>query len=571
MHRVINSFVKSFSEDHQLDDYSLDKQFEFFCNHCIVQSKALARFDVESLTIQSADNGIDGLAIIIDGEVIYSVDDFKLLLASNGRKFEVEIVFIQAKSGENFNIKEFSRFCTGAVRFASELDYLFQSPTLSDQQELFKCVLDNAPRIMGSIPKFSSFFVTTGRYTKSCEWEDEKHSLITNLSRTGYCRDPEVFVWGHEELTKCWNEINSDYAAKLPSFSAAPLPEMPAVNEAYLALVKAKDLVDQLLLNSDGTMRVQVFEENVRSFLGVENPINEKIAETIKSDYQMRFPVLNNGVTIVSPDVEFVGNNFHVKKYQIVNGCQTCNVLYQNRSDLDDLMVTVKIVETKDEDVFVQLVNATNSQTKIDNAQFNSLNPVARRVEHYFKAMGDDSASALYFERRDKQFVGAGIPSLRIYSLKDASRCVAAMFLERPELASRFPLRMFSELSDKLYDENLHEIVFYAACMAMHRFNLLRSNRMIPQNFQRFKWHFLPLIRLQICGSDTYLLSDKKIISQCEKIIKTCQTHNPVASDVFDRVVTTMHEFENTTLDQLKALSTFQKMQEAHKRNMAKD
>jgi len=283
------------------------------------------------------------------------------------------------------------------------------------------------------------------------------------------------------------------------------------VNVAYLAMVKARDLVHELLIGPDGSLRTQVFEENVRAFLGTENPTNGKISETINSDYQTRFAVLNNGVTIVSPDVSSVGNSFHLKNYQIVNGCQTCNVLYQNRDNLNDLSITVKIVETQDEDVFVQLVNATNSQTKVENSQFKSLSPVVRRVENYFKVMQDhETTSCLYSERRDKQFVGADIPNLRIYSLKEATRCVAAMFLERPDLASRFPIRMLDELSDELYDPKLHEISYYAACLTMHRFKLLRSNRQIPQNYQKLKWHFLPLIRMSICGERQIALTDKK-------------------------------------------------------------
>lgn len=565
MHRVIKSFVKSFSEDYQLDDYSPDKQFEFFCNHCIIQSKAMSSIEAEFVTVDSHDNGIDGLAVIVDGEVINSVEEVEQIFGKQTRKFEVEIVFVQAKSGEKFDLTKFARFSTGVNRFVGELSYEFESENLSAQHEIYKFLLDNASQVKNSLPKISVFFVTTGRYTEAIEWEDEKESLIKRLSKTGYCHEPEVFIWGYEELTNCWNQLNSDYKAKLPFFSAATLPEMPAVNQAYLGVVKAQDLVDNLLLNSDGIMRSQVFEENVRSFLGGENPINEKISKTIKSDYQLRFPVLNNGVTIVSPAVTYAAGNFFMEKYQIVNGCQTCNVLYQNRDELADLMVTVKVVETQNEDVFVQLVNATNSQTKVDDAQFNSLSPVARRVEHYFKAMEENNSQALYFERRDKQFVGSdNIPYLRTYSLKEASRCVAAMFLGRPDLASRFPLRMFRELSSQLYDNKIHEVVYYAACMAMHRFKLLRSNKTIPKDLQRFKWHFLPLVRMEVCGSDHFALTDKRIVGQCEKLISELSSHGPNAVKVFDSVSKTMQNFQDANLDKLKRLSTFEEMKATH-------
>ncbi len=45
--------------------------------------------------------------------------------------------------------------------------------------------------------------------------------------------------------------------------------------------------------------------------------------------------------------------DLHMEYFQIVNGCQTSNVLYENREILNDsIMVSLKVVETKNEDVF---------------------------------------------------------------------------------------------------------------------------------------------------------------------------------------------------------------------------
>jgi hypothetical protein len=45
-------------------------------------------------------------------------------------------------------------------------------------------------------------------------------------------------------------------------------------------VVRASDFVNNLLLTEDGNLRTQVFEENVRSFLGHDNPVNQSIAAT---------------------------------------------------------------------------------------------------------------------------------------------------------------------------------------------------------------------------------------------------------------------------------------------------
>ena len=54
------------------------------------------------------------------------------------------------------------------------------------------------------------------------------------------------------------------------------------IDEAYLAVVKASDFVENVLLSADGNLRTQVFEENVRSFLGLDNPVNQSISLTAR-------------------------------------------------------------------------------------------------------------------------------------------------------------------------------------------------------------------------------------------------------------------------------------------------
>jgi hypothetical protein len=75
----------------------------------------------------------------------------------------------------------------------------------------------------------------------------------------------------------------------------------------------------------------------VRHFLGAENSVNQSIAKTIDNQAaRSRFPVLNNGVTVVSPDVVVQTNRLFIKNFQIVNGCQTSHVLFANRAHLTD-------------------------------------------------------------------------------------------------------------------------------------------------------------------------------------------------------------------------------------------
>lgn len=94
-------------------------------------------------------------------------------------------------------------------------------------------------------------------------------------------------------------------------------------------------------------------------------------------------------------------------------------------------MVNLKVVETSSEDVFSELVRATNSQSRVEENQFLSLKPIVKRVEAYFNTF-DGQDSRLYFERRDRQYIGRDIPAVRTFSVNIATKCVAAMFYNVP-------------------------------------------------------------------------------------------------------------------------------------------
>ena len=372
------------------------------------------------------------------------------------------------------------------------------------------------------------------------------------LKEVGLFHETDVRFIDRDELTRLWVGTYSGINASLPAFSIAALPNIVGIDEAYLAVVRASDFVNNLLITEEGNLRTQVFEENVRSFLGHDNPVNQSIAATLASDVASRFPVLNNGITIVSPEVKLQGTTLHLTNYQIVNGCQTSNVLFENRTSLGDVMVSIKVVKTQLEDVFSELVRATNSQSKVEDTQFLSLRPIIRRAEQFFNTY-DGAESRLYFERRDRQYVGQDIPATRIFSLHTAAKCVAAMFCNRPDLAGRYPKQMYEELTNVIFDDSTKEVIFYAACVTMYRFNLLVSNSTIPQNMKRFKWHMLPLVRHLLSGSsDVQPLNSKKMEQAAQKIIEVMGQHGQPATDIFNKFVGICQGLGEVSSDRLK-------------------
>lgn len=551
MHRIVKAHLESFVKSFGLEAEDEAVQFEKFATHCVISSRFSATFDLDDVCTGPGDDGVDGVAVVIDETVTASVEDAQAIFAAQRRNHDVDVLFVQAKRSENFDLGEFLKFKEGILRFATQTPYVMTDEVLSEARKMFDVVLQEVPKVRNGKPSLTARFVTTGQYQKPPALETALADFVTQLVELGLFHDIDVRFIDRDELTRLWVGTYSGIDASLPVFSTAALPDITGIDEAYLAVVRASDLVNNLLLTEDGNLRTQVFEENVRSFLGHDNPVNQSIAATLASEAASRFPVLNNGITIVSPDVKLQGTTLHLTNYQIVNGCQTSNVLFENRETLGDVMVNIKVVKTQLEDVFSELVRATNSQTKVEDTQFLSLRPIIKRVEQYFNTY-DGAESRLYLERRDRQYVGQNIPATRTFSLHSAAKCVAAMFCNRPDLAARYPKQMYEELTETIFADATKEVVFYAACVTMYRFNLLVSNSTIPQNMKRFKWHMLPMVRAILVGSNVQPLNARQVEQEAGKIIEVMGQHGQPATDVFNRIVAICQGLGEVTSDRLK-------------------
>lgn len=551
VHRIIKSHLNSFVESFGLSAEDEASQFEKFVNHAVISSRFPASYDIDDVTTGVSDDGIDGIAIVIDEEIIVSLEDAAAVFSTARRNHDVDIVCIQSKRSENFDLGDFLKFKEAILRFSTQEPYTSADENMRNAREIFDMVVDEVPKIRNGKPSLTAKFVTTGLYRKPEALEVALRDFIRQLEELGLFAETDVKFVDRDELTELWVGTYSGTNAKLELFSNAPLPNIAGIDEAYLAVVKASDFVNNMLISADGNLRTQVFEENVRSFLGMENIVNQSISATLRATPSAsRFPVLNTGITIVSPDVKLQGNTLHIANFQIVNGCQTSNVLFENRDILGDIMVNIKVVETQNEDVFSELVRATNSQSKVEDSQFLSLRPINKRVEQFFNTYDGDAR--LYYERRDRQYVGQGVPAVRTFSLHSAAKCVAAMYCGRPELASRYPKAMYAELTNVIFADDNKEIVFYAACLTMYRFSLLVSNGTIPQNKKRFKWHMLALVRAIICGPKNEAINSRQIKKQANQVISVMAQHGNAATTVFNKCAEICQSLGDVTDDRLK-------------------
>lgn len=166
----------------------------------------------------------------------------------------------------------------------------------------------------------------------------------------------------------------------------------------------------------------QILEGNVRSFLSVKGKINKGIRRTILEEPE-KFFILNNGITVTGDGIECVrdGNKNYIstiRNLQIVNGGQTtaslANAVLKDKAKLDKINVMAKISILKENNLSEKLVpeisRASNSQNKVDEADFFSNHPYHIKIEELSKKVlapatnGNQYQTAWFYERARGQY-----------------------------------------------------------------------------------------------------------------------------------------------------------------------
>lgn len=147
----------------------------------------------------------------------------------------------------------------------------------------------------------------------------------------------------------------------------------------YIAPIKAIELV-QL----EGISDQSIFDYNVRGALG-NTKINKGIVRSIKDKgLHKQFPLFHNGITIVAEDVELVDDVLKIKRFYVVNGCQSLTSLYKNQTHLtEDLKILTKVIKVPiNSPLSSQITEYSNSQNGVKPRDFKSYNQIQIRLQN---------------------------------------------------------------------------------------------------------------------------------------------------------------------------------------------
>lgn len=474
MDKITESFVREFVKSRELSRLPEADQFEAFAAYCVVAKEYDDDFDPNNLrTGGGNDLGIDALALIVNGDLVDHEEEI-LDLRTRNNYLQARIVVVQAKRSSEFSSSVVTELADGLCDFFSDAPRLPQSDNIKERKKLVDELYSHSTAFRRGSPDLVVRYVTTGTWTNDVHLSGKVTAAQQRLEGLNLFNSVSFQCLGAREVQGLYRNAENSVEAAFEFPNAVVLPNIEGVEQAYIGIVAASEYL-KLITDAAGNIRRSLFYDNVRDFQDY-NEVNRGIRKTVSNaDQRGRFVVLNNGVTIVARELTTTRNTYVLRDYQVVNGCQTSHVLFDESEHIaDDLFVPLKVVVTRNEDVASSITAATNRQTQISDDDLQALESFQKDLENYFAAHPTDQR--LYYERRSKQYASSSaLEKTRIITRPQLVKAYAAMFLDEPWRAGRYYRELQRLRKADIFSENDYPFAYYTSAVALYRLEYLEA------------------------------------------------------------------------------------------------
>lgn len=529
---IIKNFLRQFKDKFEIVEDNEDVIFEQFINYCILSNHIIdsekSFSDMETGTAKA----IDGIAIIVNNKMILNEEDINELV---GRKsvLSVEFIFVQSKSSNKFNDDKVGYFFNQIQNFISEEECSIKE--LEKFWELKNIIYSNSNLFRKGNPSCIMYYATSSGQT---EISEDINKTIRDgkkkLSDTGLLSDDIQFnPLGVKEIQSLYRKIDAELESQFnfPKHVTFSYDDSK-ITSAYYGLVNVNEYM-KLLIDDETKGIKHVFEDNIRDYLGSDdNEVNKNMKNRLLSDEAQLFGILNNGVTIVADDIKPVGERFNLINYQIVNGCQTSNVIFENKKDIEnkDIFIPIRIIATTDEDTKNEIIKATNSQTGLKPEQLDTLNNFHKMLEEFYNSKNDlllqnNESIKLYYERRLNQYRNENIPQTKIINISKQIKSVTSMFLDNPHGVSGHYGTVIKKVRGDIFQESDKPETYYISSLLLYHVEAFFRKNKEFKSLSRMKWHILMTIKYKFTDKNFEgKLQSKELIRISQDIEKSLKS-----------------------------------------------
>lgn len=530
MDRITQSFFHEFIENNGYKEKEPYFQFELFVNNCIISNESgTSTFELEETVTGNSVQGIDGITIIVNNKIVNEIAEIDELMKLN-RKLDVKFIFIQAKNKESFQGTDMLGFSHWTNQFFNDkAQDFFSTDEMKKFIELKEYIYSEPRFLMNSTPELKMFYATVGKTDSLDEnLKSTQTACIKNLKDTDLFSNVEIIFIGALELQQMYRKIGEESNATFNFEKKVVLKANNKVEAAYYGVLTFKEFREILIDEKDRIKNI--FEDNIRDFLGEDVGANEAMNSTLNDLNEiMNFGIFNNGITIVAENCYTVGEKFTIENYQIVNGCQTSHILYKNRNltGIDNVNIPIRIVVTQDEEVKNKITTATNNQTAVKTEQLVALTTFQRDLERYYLTYAtQDNDFILYYERRLNQYSRSAIPKNKIVNIQTQIKAFSSMFLGIPHEVASVYGSIIKRKGESFFKPDDKLIMYYVSALTFFKLDYYFKNGTLDKKYQRMKNHILFLLKLEIFNNNNPYPNSREMENLCKKILDVVNNQN---------------------------------------------
>ena len=551
MNIIMKSHFTDFKNQYGYENKADSEAFELFCIYCIasryVKQESITNDILEDINIgNGGDWGIDGLIILVNGQVVFNKEIVDDLLKVNG-SLSVQLVFIQAKTSSSFKVAELGQTLEGAQNILREVrdeicDNLLPkcNEELKKYREIIKYLYSKCAYFRDGInPKIYIYYITCGSYEAQSDFVSKITSAKDVAVATDLVSDYNCHLLGSREIVNLYKETKKKNEVSLKIDQKISLPEVQRIEDSYLCLLPFNELC-KLFIDGEGNLINDVFYDNIRAFQG-DNTVNRKMKESIKAGNIDLFAAMNNGITVICRESKVTGLSMNLSDFQIVNGCQTCNILYlcKDVEGIDRLKVSVKIIVSSDKEIRDKIIVANNSQTEVKQEQLVSLLDSQKQIEDYYNAQNE--FEKLYYERRSKQYKNGNVqaPPYKVITIPNQIQSFVSMMMGEPDKVRGYYgsiVEEFEKTGRKIFASETKPDLYYTSALTSFKMGQAFNEGWIPKQYKKIKFHVMLAFRLMCEVMPIPQFNSNKVQAYSEHLCKIL-CDNKKCKDGFDAAI----------------------------------
>ncbi len=487
MNPIVKAQLGTFKKTNPNATYSESDFFEVMSIFSLENGVLGENIDPFRAHLKGDEFGIDGVAISIQGTLCTDVDEAVEIL-SIGKNHTSDFRFYQSKTSDSLDYGNISKFLDAVYDFFTSQVFV-AGAQLENLVEVKDRIYAEAAK---TSPSLRCYYCTTG--------SGQVSELIQQLIEKNEARLAELNIFdeihiecvGAKIIQNGFRSATNSSSAKLNFQKAITMPVHEKVDEAYIGYVPASEILAISLGEPDqeGVRHINrsLFYDNVRDF-NPESEINKSIISELDSGDNASFVFKNNGITVVSKSIDRKGDIFTIEDYQIVNGCQTTNILAHIRDKAECISVPLRLIGCSDIDFVSSVIIGTNRQNEVKEDQFWAMRPFMKDLEEYCASQSGDNR--IFIERRDNQYRDISIERTRIFKTSDLMKVAAAMFFHQPHRAARDHRGIRSEFSGRIFTEGHNVELYHIAALALYKFDFLVRTAKIDRSRVIFRFYAL--------------------------------------------------------------------------------